>query len=114
MNTTMIERWAIRHAPSRNFLPLTLRNHTEAEPTPNCVPRLFDSVVSAQSALSRWLEGVWRYKVHGGDYYDDWDYDWEPEQPSTPRLKQDMEVVKLLITMEVVEVRRRVRKEYGQ
>jgi hypothetical protein len=98
----ILERWSIRHKPSGNFLPLTLRNHTEAEPQPDCVPRLFDSKQSARSALSRWLEGVWRYNTYAGDYYSDWDYDWGPEKPENPRIKSEMEVVKLRIDIQVV------------
>lgn len=110
MSDLSIERWAIRHIPSGNFLPLTLKNHTASEPSPNCVPRLFDSAASAQSALSRWLEGVCSYKAYKvSSYYgDQWDCDWEYEQPATPRLKQEMEVVRLSIIADVLESRRRV------
>lgn len=100
-DTSTIERFAIRHKPSGNFLPITTRNHTASEPTADCVPRLFDSKRSATSALSRWLEGIWSISFSTG-----WDgeaeVDWEPE-PVPTRFKSDMEVVPVQITIEVVK-----------
>lgn len=99
-----LERFAIRHKPTGNFLPLTLNNHTEAEPQPDCIPRLFDSRASASSALSRWLEGIWSLNHYrtSGDWGDEWDYDWGPQiKPENPRVKEDMEVVKVEVLIEV-------------
>lgn len=98
-----LTRWAIRHKPTGNFIPDSLGKYTQSEPTPNCIPRLFDTRQGAVSSLNRWLEGVWRlsyYRV--GGYETEWDYDWGPEPPPKPRIKSEMEVVEVEIQIQVV------------
>lgn len=97
-------RWAIRHKPSGNFIPASIRGkYTQSEPTPNCIPRLFDTKQGAMSALNRWLEGIWRLSYYRcGEYDSEWDYNWGPEQPPTPRVKSEMEVVEVEIQIRVI------------
>jgi hypothetical protein len=98
-----IQRWAIRQISTQHYIPLTLKNHSASEPLPDCVPRLFDSKISAQAALNRWLEGVWHLSyIRHGYYGEDVDVELSPENPPNPRDKADMEVVKVRIEINVV------------
>lgn len=97
-----IERWAIRHIPTGNLMPLTLKRHTESEPQVDCVPRFFDSKSSASSALNRWLEGIWRLHYYPGGYECDADIEWGPEKPEYPRIKEDMEIIKVKLILEII------------
>lgn len=96
-------RWAIRHRPSGNFMPNSFRRHTQSEPAPNCIPRMFDTRQGAVSALNRWLEGIWHLSYYRcGEYDSEWDYDWGPEPPPTTRVKSEMEVVEVEILIRAV------------
>lgn len=102
MNTT-IERFAIRSKVTGYFLPNTTKNHTEAEPQPNCVPRFFVSRASANSALSRWAEGVWHLSWSYSSYDGDYESELSPVMPEGgERNRKDMEVVSVRISLEII------------
>lgn len=59
--------YAIRHIPTGHYLPMSFtRGHrySHDEPTPDCIPRLFPTKHSAQSALTQWLRGKWQNVLH--------------------------------------------------
>lgn len=85
------EYWVIRHKPSDKLLCAnpTGKGHTrmDIEDTSG-VPRIFYSELSAKLALSKWLEGCFCFN---------WEDGMEIYNPKTPRVREDMEVVKIAL-----------------
>lgn len=91
--------YAIRHIPTGHFLPMSFtrgHRHSHDEPTPNCVPRLFPTKQSAQSALTQWLRGKWQNTISMES--EGWEYPSYPVQelevrPVLSRKAKEMEIV---------------------
>lgn len=104
----MFERWAIRHKPTGHYLPQSSRKrhgYTHDEPVTmesNFCPRLFAREQDAKTALTWWLKGetsaYWSH-VSPWDWDGEADYEWH-EQPRSDRKAEDMQVVKVFITVE--------------
>lgn len=97
--------WAIRQKSTENFLPHRKngRGYSFDEPEFDCFPRLFKSELSARRALSAWLQGVWDKPVYDHDEWSEIDY----KAGAAPRKVEgrdqaDMEIVKFLLTEQVV------------
>ena len=88
--------YMIRHKTNGTWLPNAHgrggRGGTHQEPTTYKPPRLFSKVQHANAALRWWLEGICKVRH---------DEEWYTKEPSTPRIKEDWEVVEVQIIMSV-------------
>jgi hypothetical protein len=92
--------YAIRQISTGHYLPDARRNWSTVEPTPDCIPRLFESRHGANSALARWCEGLWRQE--NTSIYTDcgWEHDAEfYAVPVEGRDRKDMEVVPVVLVL---------------
>lgn len=95
--------YAIRHTPTGHYLPMSFERghrHSHDEPTPNCIPRLFPSKQSAQSALTQWLRGKWAnvmYQESEGWEYPSYGVQELEVEPVTSRKAEEMEIVTMSI-----------------
>ncbi len=96
--------WLIRHKPTGAYLPEPAgrmgRGGSYVEPTPYPSenpgerPRLFESRLGAQRALTAWLRG----KVHRSSGYDSYDMEYYDDldlEPVPSRKKDDMEIIQV-------------------
>lgn len=96
--------YAIRHIPTGHYFPVSFERghrHSHDEPTPNCIPRLFPTKHSAQSALTQWLRGRWQNTISMES--EGWEYPSYPVQelevePVPSRKAEEMEIVTMSIS----------------
>lgn len=100
--------FVIRHKPTGEFMPARMflksnRGYTYWEPTglngltadpARKTPRLFQTEHAAKVALTVWLKGIAVI-----DYNDDGDPRHSIEAPPMPRIKSDMEIVAISLTI---------------
>lgn len=103
--------FAIRHVPTGEFMPARMSRNGFGgwswwrEPNVTVfdkTPRIFPSKQGAQNALTAWLQGRWvTISVTSGGWEDPQeDRVPVPEEPKIPRVREDMELVPLLLTDE--------------
>ena len=88
--------WAIRHKPTGQLLRQRKcgYGHTQLDVEPRkdiktvYAPRIFTSEDTAKRALIQWLQGIHR------NYWED---GLSINKPATPRVKEDMEVVRVYL-----------------
>ena len=90
--------YAIREKSTGFFMPQLRKRKgytgTEPQKMGDTVPRLFTTRTGASNSLRWWLDGI--HIVH---YSEDGDEDWDTRQPDTPRLKDNMEIVEMELTV---------------
>lgn len=91
-----MKMYAIRHKPTGHFLPIPKgRRGSRVEPTPDCIPRLFQQERHAKGYLTVWLQGIVSVTRRGYDW--DEDEDWHVV-PQSHRKRDDMEIVAIKLT----------------
>lgn len=103
--------FAIRHKPTGEFMPARMSRNGFGgwswwrEPNVSAfdkTPRIFPSKQGAQNALTAWLQGRWvtEYTTSGSWEGESTEKTPVPEKCETPRVREDMELVQLLLTDE--------------
>lgn len=99
------ELWAIRHKPSGKLLRMNLYGygHTKlnveiedgrAHQNHTTVPRLYHARIDAERSLTQWLRGC---------HSNDWEDGLSVYTPTVPRIKEDMEVIRIHFITEVID-----------
>lgn len=96
-----MERFAIRRRGTNLYLPHRPggRGYSNDEPVDADLPvgpRLFWNRLSAERALTAWLQGVWVKHTSSGTQWEDYD-ERIKVQPQPHRRREDMEIVRIVL-----------------